>query len=223
MSIPWSTSDAGRGGDKNDSDDGGDKNDGGDGGDGGDESDNDRDVDGNSDVSSEAPSQKSSPPPVVRTPIPKRKPAQAKVASLLEAISTQRGTKRKASVMEQISEMANEDRSQRVKIVEVKQKGKTSRSRVKYTTQNELEVARLKHQERESALQRQHDLVMMDRQMELERIRSAGHPLFPPGPYHGHGPPAPGYGGPHGQLVGDPGPAYGGRPPHVIDPNLDRW
>jgi len=73
--------------------------------------------------------------------------------------------------MEQISEMANEDRSQQVKIIEAKQKGKTLRSRVKYTTQNELEMARLRHQETQSALQCQHDLVMIDRQMEVERIR----------------------------------------------------
>ena len=66
---------------------------------------------------------------------------------------------------------------QRVKIVEAKQKGKTRRSRVKYATQNELEMARLKHQETQSALQRQHDLAMMDRQMEVERIHATANLL----------------------------------------------
>ena len=105
--------------------------------------------------------------------------------------------------MEQISEMANEDRSQRVKIIEAKQKGKTLRSKVKYTTQNELEMAHLRHQETQSALQRQHDLVMIDRQMEVERIRAAAHPPFHPGPY--------------------PAMAGYGTPQHAIDPSLRNW
>ena len=108
--------------------------------------------------------------------------------------------------MEQITKMANEDRSQRVKIIEAKQKGKTRCSRVKYATQNELEMARLKHQETQSALQRQHDLAMMDRQMEVERIRATANPPFPPGPYHGHDPAM----GGHGMML----------PQRGIDPNL---
>jgi hypothetical protein len=102
--------------------------------------------------------------------------------------------------MDQITDLANEDRSQRLKIVEVKQKEKTRRLQAKFQTQNELEHARMRYQEQQAALQRQHDLLMMERQMELERIRAAANPqaAFASGAYHG--------------------PAYGGR--FGIDPNL---
>ncbi|KAF8815447.1 hypothetical protein BYT27DRAFT_7213930 [Phlegmacium glaucopus] len=102
--------------------------------------------------------------------------------------------------MDQITELANEDRSQCLKIIEVKQKEKTRRLQTKYQTQNELELACMKHQEQQAALQRQHDLHMMERQMELERIRTTANPqaTFAPGVYHG--------------------PAYGGH--FGVDPNL---
>lgn len=140
-------------------------------------------ADHDEDKSSEPESRSSSPPRAEITPV--------------------RGTKRKVSMMDQITELANEDRSQRLKIIEVKQKEKTRRSQVKYLTQNELELARMKHQEQQAALQRQHDLVMMERQMELERLRNNSNATaYPPAPL------APG---------AYPGPAYGR---FGIDPNL---
>ncbi|KAF8152329.1 hypothetical protein B0H34DRAFT_821284 [Crassisporium funariophilum] len=84
---------------------------------------NDND-DGNDDNKScEAPSQNSSPTPAaVHTPCCAG--GQSNSNSLSEPQSTLQGAKRKASIMEQITEMANVDRSQRLKIVEVKQKEK---------------------------------------------------------------------------------------------------
>ena len=143
-------------------------------------------VDNEEDKYSEPESRGSSPPPPVE-------------------FTPARGTKRKVSMMDQITELANEDRSQRLKMIEVKQKEKTRRSQARYQTQNELELARMRHQEQQAALQRQHDLVMMERQMELERIRNKNATAYPqatvtlgPGAY--------------------PGPAYDNR--FHIDPNL---
>ncbi|KAF8804573.1 hypothetical protein BYT27DRAFT_7213742 [Phlegmacium glaucopus] len=85
-----------------------------------------------------------------------------KAGSAHENLATLRGTKHKASIMDQITELANEDRSQRLKIIEVKQKEKTHCLQTKYQTQNELELACMRHQEQQAALQRQHDLHMME-------------------------------------------------------------
>jgi hypothetical protein len=140
------------------------------------------DLDHEEDKSSEPGSRSSSPPPPVE-------------------ITPARGTKRKVSMMDQITELANEDCSQRLKMIEVKQREKTRRLQAKYQTQNELELARMRHQEQQGALQRQHDLVMMERQMDLEHLRStAAYPQaqLAPGAY--------------------PGPPYGGH--FGIDPNL---
>jgi hypothetical protein len=158
-------------------------------------------VDHEEDKSSEPESRSSSPPPDVKF-TPACTPAQRKAGSAHETPATLRGMKRKLSTIDQITELANEDRSQRLKVIEVKQREKTRRSQAKYQTQNELELARMRHQEQQAALQRQHDLVMMDRQMEFERLRkgsATGYPQVPviPGAY--------------------PGPAYGR---FGIDPNL---
>jgi hypothetical protein len=144
----------------------------------------DQDTVDDDDKSSEPESRSSSPPPPVEST-----PAW--------------GTKRKVSMMDQITELANEDRSQRLKIIEVKQREKTRRSQAKFQTQNELELARMRHQEQQAALQRQHDLIMMERQMELERLRN-GTAAYPQATVTL----TPAY----------PGPAYGGR--FGIDPNL---
>jgi hypothetical protein len=108
-------------------------------------------------------------------------------------------------MMDQITELANKDRSQRLKIIEVKQREKTCRSQAKYQTQNELELTRMRHQEQQATLQCQHDLVMMERQMELERLRNSNTVAYPQVPL------APG---------AYPGPAYGR---FGIDPNLSWW
>ncbi|KDR81305.1 hypothetical protein GALMADRAFT_222736 [Galerina marginata CBS 339.88] len=209
--ISWSESDVGGGvGHGDESHDGGGDSgsDGGGDGGGGDSDDDGGDSDlGNAKPNKHARQRASLPPPAVQKP--GRTSNRTRSGSLSKPASTPQSTKRKASVMEQITEMAHEDRSQRVKIVEVKQRGKTHRSRVKYTTQNDLEMARLKHQESQSALQREHDLAMMDRQMEVERIRAAAHAHFPPGHYRGPDPAATGYGLP--------------LPHHAIDPNLRNW
>jgi hypothetical protein len=65
----------------------------------------------------------------------------------------------------------------------------------------------LEHQHNEAERQRQHELAMLDRQIQLEQMRQAGAAAF--------GPPA-------GAAFGPPGgPAFGAPPPmHVYDPAL---
>ncbi|KAJ7621659.1 hypothetical protein DFH06DRAFT_1143662 [Mycena polygramma] len=115
-----------------------------------------------------------------------------------------RGAKRKTT-HEHVAEIASQDRVQRIKLMELKEKGKTARSRAKYDakTQFQLELARMKHQEAEAERQRQHDIFMMDRQMQLETLRRSG-----PIPAPVHQPFAPG------------GPANGAPPPMFYDPAL---
>ncbi|KAF8801586.1 hypothetical protein BYT27DRAFT_7261923 [Phlegmacium glaucopus] len=151
------------------------------------------------DKSSEPGSRSSSPPLHVEF-TPSHTPAPKKAGSAHKTLATLHGANHKASIMDQITELANKDRSQRLKIIEVKQKEKTRHLQTKYQTQNELELACMRHQEQQAALQHQHDLQMMERQMELECIHTTANPqaTFSPGVYHG--------------------PAYGGR--FGVDPNL---
>ncbi|KAJ7737139.1 hypothetical protein DFH07DRAFT_966583 [Mycena maculata] len=112
-----------------------------------------------------------------------------------------RGTKRK-SMQEHVEEIATADRAQRAKVAEIRENGKTARAKGKFEAKSELELAKMRHQATEAERQRQHEIAMMDRQMELERIRQAGPAAF--------GPP---------QVPG--GPAYGAPPPQsAYDPSL---
>ncbi|KAJ7659639.1 hypothetical protein DFH06DRAFT_1326650 [Mycena polygramma] len=113
-----------------------------------------------------------------------------------------RGAKRKTT-HEHVAEIASQDRVQRIKLMELKEKGKTARSRAKYDAKTQLELARMKHQEAEAERQRQHDIFMMDRQMQLETMRRGG-----PIPASVHQSFAPG------------GPANGAPPPMFYDPAL---
>ncbi|KAJ7091297.1 hypothetical protein C8R43DRAFT_1142026 [Mycena crocata] len=111
-----------------------------------------------------------------------------------------RGAKRK-STHEHVAEIAAQDRSQRLKLMEVKEKGKTRRAQVKYDAKTSLEFARLRHQTEQAERQRQHDIFMMNRQVQLEEIRRGG-----PSPASQSYPPG--------------GPAYGAPPPFAFDPSL---
>ncbi|KAJ7465849.1 hypothetical protein B0H11DRAFT_2284788 [Mycena galericulata] len=146
----------------------------------------------------------SSPPPDHSLPIPQT-PVQVKPEPTHASVgrSGPHGTKRK-SIQEHVEEIATADRAQRTKVAEIREHGKTVRAKGKFEAKSELELAKMRHQATEAERQRQHEIAMMDRQMELERIRQAGPAAF--------GPP---------QVPG--GPAYGAPPPQsAYDPSLFR-
>jgi len=74
-------------------------------------------------------------------------------------------------------------RATRIKIVEVQAKEKTAREKVKRETLAEIELERLRFQREEGEKQHAHEVMMMDRQIELERLRTiAGGHIPPPIP-----------------------------------------
>ena len=107
-----------------------------------------------------------------------------------------RGTKRKATVFDRIDALAEGDRSQRIKIVEVREKEKTVRAQHKISARETLEMARMRHQQTESEKQRQHELIMMGHQVELECVRAGISSQFGPG-----GPGPAGMAGPSASCV----------------------
>jgi hypothetical protein len=122
--------------------------------------------------------------PITPAPKVKREP--------VSVLPSARGAKRK-TMHERIEEMASQDRSQRIKLTDIKEKQKTARAIAKYDAKNSLEMARLQHQQREAEAQRQHELVMMERQMQLEAMRQR---QLPPAPAstNPYGAGAPAYG-----------------------------
>ncbi|KAJ7858305.1 hypothetical protein B0H13DRAFT_2356586 [Mycena leptocephala] len=131
-------------------------------------------------------------PSTPKTPAPrvKAEPSQASAA---------RGTKRK-SVHDQVEALATQDRVQRLKVAEVREREKTARAKHKYDTKSELELAKLQHQQMEAERQRQHEFAMLERQIQLERLRQQAGPST-------YGPPG--------------GPAFGAPPPaSAFDPQL---
>lgn len=69
----------------------------------------------------------------------------------------------------------------RVKLAEIHAKEKTAREKVKRQAFAEVEVERLRFQREEGEKQRAHEVMMMDRQIELERLRAiAGGHISPP-------------------------------------------
>lgn len=115
------------------------------------------------------------------------------------------GIKRRPNYMDQVGDMAQQDRVQRLKLTEIKEKEKTVRSKTKVNIRREIEMARMRHQDDQAEKQRQHELRMIERQLELERIRAGN---------QNHGLP-PHLGPSHPIPFGYPPQAYPG-----IDPNL---
>jgi hypothetical protein len=140
-------------------------------------------------ISSDSSPVRSSTP---KTPAPRVKAETAPIYSA-------RGTKRK-SVHEQVEALATQDRVQRLKVAEIREREKTARSKHKYDAKSELELAKLRHQQMEAERQRQHEFAMMERQIQLERMRQQVGPST-------YGPPG--------------GPAFGAPPPSsAFDPQL---
>jgi hypothetical protein len=90
--------------------------------------------------------------------------------------STVKGQKRK-SISDMVHDQGELIRVTRVKIAEVQAKEKTEREKVKRQAVTELELEHLRFQREEGEKQRAHEVMMMDRQIELERFRAmmAGH------------------------------------------------
>ncbi|KAJ7845500.1 hypothetical protein B0H14DRAFT_3683458 [Mycena olivaceomarginata] len=105
---------------------------------------------------------------------PKAKSLNTRVASIKaelvsSVLASARGTKRKTT-HEHVAEIATQDRVQRIKLTDLREKGKTARSRAKYEPRFRIcpnyfqpEFARMKHQEAEAERQRQHDIFGPDR------------------------------------------------------------
>jgi hypothetical protein len=131
----------------------------------------------------------------------------------IEAVTPMRSQKRKASMMDQITDATSALRDGQIKIAKTNTEEKTTRTlereKLKRQGQLNIELARMNHQAKEAAAQRAHEIFMMDRQIQLEAIKA------------GHGGPVPYAGGP---SYGS-GPGYGGGPagaPFALDPMLSR-
>lgn len=123
----------------------------------------------------------------------------------IETMTPMRGQKRKASIMDQITDATSALRDSQIKIAKTNAEEKTTRAlkreKLKRQGQFNIELARMNHQVREAAAQRAHEVFMMDRQIQLESIKAGlGYPV----PYVGGG-----GGGPAGA-------------PFALDPALSR-
>jgi hypothetical protein len=85
--------------------------------------------------------------------------------------STMKGQKCK-TISDMVQEESEHIRVTRIKIAEFQAKEKTARDKVKRQTLANIELQRLQFQREEGEKQRAHEVMMMDRQIELERLRA---------------------------------------------------
>lgn len=90
-----------------------------------------------------------------------------------------KGQKRK-TISDMVRDESEHIRVTRIKIAEVQAKEKTAREKLKRQTLANIELQRLKFQREEGEKQRAHEVMMMDRQIELERLRAMVGGLIPP-------------------------------------------
>ncbi|KAF8160102.1 hypothetical protein K438DRAFT_2025870 [Mycena galopus ATCC 62051] len=127
--------------------------------------------------------------------------AKVKKEVPVATLSSARGSKRK-SIHDHIQDVAAQNSAQKLKLAEVKEQQRTVCAKAKYEAKNTLELARFQHQQREAERQRDHELQMLERQMQLEAMRRNA-----PGPVAG--------------MYGAGAPAYGAPPPNsIFDPAL---
>jgi hypothetical protein len=93
--------------------------------------------------------------------------------------STMKGQKRK-TISEMVRDESEHVRVTRIKIAEVQAKEKTTREKVKRQGLAGIELERLRFQREEGEKQRAHEVMMMDRQIELERMRAIAAGLISP-------------------------------------------
>ncbi|KAF8219547.1 hypothetical protein L208DRAFT_1382979 [Tricholoma matsutake] len=67
------------------------------------------------------------------------------------------------------------DHSQRMKIAKIKEQEKNNRSQAKYQSKHALEMARMEFQCHEAESACQHQLQLLEKQVELEHLRLQGH------------------------------------------------
>ena len=132
-------------------------------GDKSDEDDNDNDEDS---TAQSSPSLPPSTPQPLATPTP-----NAKIKPLTSIPCT---NKHKA-IADKVQEIADMDRSQHMKIAKIKEQEKTNQSQAKYQSKHALEMARMEFQHREAEAARQHQLQLLEKQVELKHFRLQGH------------------------------------------------
>ncbi|KAJ7159636.1 hypothetical protein C8R46DRAFT_1224218 [Mycena filopes] len=129
---------------------------------------------------------------------PAVKKVKVKAETPVVPSSSARGSKRK-TIQDHIQDLTTQDRAQRLKLAELREEQKTVRAQAKYDAKNNLELARLQHQQREADRQREHEMLMLERQIQLENLRR--NPVPAMGMY---GPGAPAYGAPPPNFPLDP-------------------
>jgi hypothetical protein len=111
-------------------------------------------------------------------------PSPAKVAVPSGSQAPPRGQKRK-SIADTLAETVAAKRKARAQLYTMAAREKTQRAaereRIKRSSTEKIELARLDHQRTEASAQRMHEERMLDKQIELERLRAVSHP-----PFEGH-------------------------------------
>lgn len=160
---------------------------------------------------SPTPKTKSQPPKAPRKRAQTIKSEEKTTIMVPKPETTSARPQKRKSLMESAKDTLSDVRSSRLKMTETKVKGKVAQKKAKeerklriHEADVQLEREKLAHAERESALQRAHELAMMQAQLELQRLRQPG-----PGQAAGVG-----YGGAVPQLPGGP------QGPWMLDPAL---
>ena len=129
----------------------------------------DKEDDNNDDDDSTAwssPSLSFSPPWPLATPTPKAK---------IELPTSIPHTNKHKAIADKVQKIANTDCSQHMKIAKIKEQEKTSRSQAKYQSKHALEMAHMEFQHHEAESACQHQLLILEKQVELECLRLHGH------------------------------------------------
>lgn len=100
-----------------------------------------------------------------------------------EAPASKPVNKKRKSLADTASDIAGHERINRRRITEDLAKEKTRRSTAREHIKREahfnIEMARMEHATNDANARRAHELVMMDRTMELERLRAGNHAAGP--------------------------------------------
>lgn len=82
------------------------------------------------------------------------------------------GPRRRSGFLDQVKEMTEGERAARLKTAEIAAKEKTARAALKRKAEATAEERRLKHLEKEGERNRKHQSDMMDKQIELMRLKA---------------------------------------------------
>ncbi|KAF8233746.1 hypothetical protein L208DRAFT_1377196 [Tricholoma matsutake] len=118
----------------------------------------------------------------------------ANVWAKIEPPSSIPHTNKCKAIADKVQEIADMDYSQRMKITKIKEQEKTNRSQAKYQSKHALEMAHMEFQHREAESACQHQLQLLEKQVELEHLRLQGHGHGPRHAHSSHVVPAPALG-----------------------------